>query len=121
MAALFFLVVHKYCQANHGNADSKKCGSDCQLTWVSFGNRNMTASSSFYLPIVLILDLHCGINKNILKKQMLKKKIMDIEISDLTDITLQISSECFRLNNSGVDLIGQADEDCEIVKRVTME
>lgn len=41
---------------------------------------------------------------------------MDIEISDLTDITLQISSECFRLNNSGVDLIGHADEDCEIVK-----
>lgn len=41
---------------------------------------------------------------------------MDIEISDLTDITLQISSEYFRLNNSGVDLIGHADEDCEIVK-----
>lgn len=40
---------------------------------------------------------------------------MDIDISDLTDITLQISSEYFRLNNNGVDLIGDADEDCETV------
>lgn len=41
---------------------------------------------------------------------------MDIEISDLTDITLHISSEYFRLNNSRVDLISHADENCEIVK-----
>lgn len=45
---------------------------------------------------------------------------MDIEISNLTDIILQISSKYFRLSNSGVDLIGHADEDWDC-KRVTME
>lgn len=75
------------------------------------------ASSSLYLPVFLFVDLYCGISKNILKMQMWKTG--GREISDLNSITLQSSSEEFRLENSRVALLGHADKEYETVKEQT--